>query len=225
MVIGDGIYVQEGERPVDIQDLETVHFGDYSELRANTKGRDIMAHNITFKRIIDDDAFKYNHRVRYEFRLPYKPAKADSEYNPQTIEGHVFVWDGPNTRLDYGTGWQWNLNPWSNGYGTIEAWETSSGIERWVPVGFLEPDTSWHTVEAYLDFENNGAWFSIDDVRYEVELTQTAKTGWGREIAARLAAEIISIWPGETSGGAKHRAHFRNWVWVWEPIPELNSGK
>ena len=219
MFVGDGIFVREDESPVDIQDLETVHFDDYSELRANIKGRRIMAHNITSKRIRDADAFKFNHRVKYEFRLPYEPIKGDSEFNPQTIEGHTRVWDGVKRRLNYSTSFQWNLNPWNANYGSISMW--FGGIKRWQEVGYLEPDNLWHTFEAYLDFENSRAWISIDGVKYESELYGTSKAGlgWERHISASLVAEVISLWPGETSGGAKHRAQFRNWVWIWEPIP------
>ena len=217
VVVGDGLYIQEGEHPVDIRDLETVHFGDYSELRANVEGRGVMAHNITFKRIRDDDAFKFNHRVKYEFRLPYEPIKDDSEFNPQTIEGSIQVWDGANRRIDYVIGFQWDLNPWDADYGGIDNW--FGGIKRWQKVGFLAPDTSWHTFEGYIDFENNRTWISIDGVKYESELHETSREGlnWGRDVSGRLAAEIISIYPGETSQGAKHSAHFRNWSWIWEP--------
>ena len=211
VVVGDGLYVQEGEHPVDLYDIETEHFGDYSELRANVKGRAIMAHNLTFKRIRDSDAFNYHYKVKFEFRLPYEPVKGDREFNPQTIEGSLQVWDGANTRIDYVIGFQWSLNPWDDRYGTINMW--FGGTRKWEKVGFLEPDTSWHTFEGYLDFEKSRTWISIDDMKYESELLGTSRKGlgWGRDVSARLGAEIINLFPGETGAGAKHKAYFRNW--------------
>jgi len=58
IVVGDGIYAAPGEPPVSLNDIQTIHYSTYSELRANVQRRRIMAHNITFKRIIDEFAFQ-----------------------------------------------------------------------------------------------------------------------------------------------------------------------
>lgn len=122
VVVGDGIYAAPGEPPVSISDIETIHYSTYSELRANIHRRRIMAHNITFKRIIDDNAFEYVHTCRFKFRLPYLPSTDNFDLNAQTLEGGIFVWDGSRTRLDYGVGFQWVLNPWMDIYGEIRTW-------------------------------------------------------------------------------------------------------
>src|SRR6478672_9120877 len=56
--LGDALYVRSGEPPVDSSDIQTVHYPSYSELCANIKRRIIMAHNITFYRIIDTTALR-----------------------------------------------------------------------------------------------------------------------------------------------------------------------
>ncbi len=114
VALGDALYARPGEPPVTISDIETVHETAYSELRANIQRRIIMAHNITFKRIIDNEALQFIHTCTYKFRLPYLPtADTNADLNAQTLEGGIFVWDGSQTRLDYGMAFQWGLNPFS----------------------------------------------------------------------------------------------------------------
>src|SRR6185503_13029848 len=71
--LGDALYARLGEAPVDLTDIETAHLRKYSELSANIKRRIIMAHNVTFKRIIDENVLRYSHECAYQFRLPYLP--------------------------------------------------------------------------------------------------------------------------------------------------------
>lgn len=221
VVVGDGLYTAPGEDDVTLEDIETVHFGTYSELRANIRQRDIMAHNITFKRLNDDAAFDFIHVCGFKFRLPYLPTHDNSEMNAQTIEGGLFIWDGSNSRLDYGLAFQWIINPWSDlpepPFGTLQCW-TSRGTGTWQPVGTMEPDTEWHDIFFVFDWRNQTTAMVIDGTHYPVQFTTTSRPdNWGPETAARLQVEIISIYPGPTGNGALHKAEVKDWFWSWEP--------
>jgi len=217
--LGDALYSRPGEALVDITDIETVHLGKYSELRANIKRRIIMAHNVTFKRIIDENVIHYSHECAYQFRLPYLPRPVvTDEWNAQTLEGGFFVWDGANTRLDYGTAFQWDLNPWGD-FGTIGIWTANSDAGQWVTVGRLKPDTNWHHISIVVDVSSETATLVIDDTQYSAGLSKTTKPdSWGTEVAARLQAEIVSIYPEPSGLKAAHRAQFRNWKWHAKPV-------
>ncbi len=215
-VLGDAVYAAPGEPPVSLGDIETIHYSDYSELRANILARRIMAHNITFKRIIDADALEYVHTSTYRFLLPYRPSTSNLDLNGETIEGHLSVWDGATARLEYLVAFQWVINPWNPPtYGDINAWD-NPGV--WKKVGSLSPETAWntwHTVQMTVDVGRASANLSIDDVQYPCQLVTMSHPDWGNEVAARLAAEIVSIYPGG-GNGALHKAHFKDWLWRWE---------
>jgi len=217
VVVGDGCYNQATEDPVDEDDIETIDYGTHSELRANMEKRGIMAHNITFKRFIDDDAFDYVHECSYDFRLPYLPSTANVGTNAQTLEIAFFIWDGPDTRLDYGMAYQWVLNPWMSEFGDLLCWSDLEGGE-WRYIGHLDPDTEWHELELVFDFRRQTTALKIDGNHYPCRFTAITKSpDWGTEIAARLCAEIISLDPGQSNPGALHRAQFRDWTWTWTP--------
>ncbi|MGB9872861.1 MAG: hypothetical protein ACPLYD_14545, partial [Anaerolineae bacterium] len=216
IVVGDGIYVAPGEPPVNLNDIQTVHYSVHSELRANVQHRRIMAHNITFKRIIDDFAFQYVHTCGFKFRLPYVPSTDNFELNAQTLEGGLFVWDGRGTRLDYGLGFQWLLNPWMSNFGEIRAWRDIDG-GQWESVGYLKPDTLWHEIRFTVDFRKETTSVKIDDVRYPSCFTAISRPDyWGPEVAARLQAEIVSVYPEPSGIRAVHKAEFKDWTWAWE---------
>lgn len=213
-VLGDGVYAAPGEQRVNSVDIETVHYTGYSELRANILIRRVMAHNITFKRIIDNDAFKYVHTARYKFQLPYLPSTSNTNMNGETVEGHLSIWDGTNTDLEYLVAFQWVINPWSSNYGAIQAWN-NPGV--WTSVGQLTPDTLWHEVEMVLDTAKLSTSLIIDGVQYPSYFVTLSHPDWGDEIAARFAAEIVSLYPGEAGDGALHETYFKDWCWIWEP--------
>lgn len=220
--LGDGLYFRPGEEsPVDITDIETVHLRKYSELRANVKRRVIMAHNVTFKRIIDENVIRFSHKCAYQFRLPYLPRPVvTDEWNAQTLEGGFFVWEGANTRLDYGTAFQWDLNPWGD-FGAIRIWSANGGAGQWITAGRLTPDMSWHHVKIVVAVSSETASLIIDDTKYPTSLSKTTKPdSWGTEVAARLQAEIVSIYPEPSGLKAEHKAQFRNWKWHGRLISE-----
>lgn len=217
ITLGDGIYTAPGTDPVNPDDIETVHYTDHSELRANIYKRRVMAHNITFKKFTVDSVFDFVHTFGYEFRLPYMPSIDNTDLNPQTIEGGIGLWDGSNTRLDYGTGFQWHINPWGPDTGALQTW-TDIGGGSWATVGNITLDTAWHSVRITLDPRRGATALVIDDTHYLCRFNGTPKPPtWGTEQSATIAAEIISLYPGETNPGALHKAEFRDWYWIWEP--------
>ena len=97
--------------PVVLDDIETVLHGASSVLQANIERRCVMAHNITFLRIRDDDAFNFTHRCGYKFRIPYEIVEdVETDYAAETVEGGLFIWDGDKTQdsvaYDYGVAFQ-----------------------------------------------------------------------------------------------------------------------
>ncbi len=210
MSLGDGIC-----NVPTLKDIKTVQINQaYTELRANLKHRAVMAHNITFKRFIADNTLDFIHICEYQFRLPYIPATNNTTLNGQTLEGGIFIWDGCNTRMDYGVAFQWVLNPWSPLFKKVQCWTGSS----WQVVGELTPDTRWHRVKFVLNYRQQRAQLWIDGKNLPCLFTLTAKDSlWGTEIAARLQAEIISLDVCQQSSGTLHKAQFRNWSWQWQP--------
>jgi len=222
IALGDALYARSGESPVALDDIETVHHltspeRSYTELFANVNRRVIMAHNITFYRIIDNAAFQYIHTCGYRFRLPYSSqADVDAEINGQTIEGGIFVWDGSRSQLDYGMAFQWIVNPWMAG--ELNIWTGS----EWQHVGNLDladDAQQWHEVEMIVDYPRQATTLLIDKTQYQSLFTATSKSGWGIETAARLQAEVISIYPEPAGIKAVHKAQFKDWYWSWEPVP------
>ena len=217
VALGDAIYARAGEDAVSEADIQTVHEPGYSELRANIQQRVIMAHNITFKRVIHPQARNFIHTCGYSFRMPYLPVQdTNASLNAQTLEGGIFVWDGRTTQRDYGMAFQWSLNPW-NEFGVVRTWIDANGGE-WANVGQLTPDTEWHSVKMVVDFRREATALFIDNTHFMTTFTKLPKSPtWGTEIAARLQAEIVSIDPEPSGMTALHKAEFKNWKWVWEP--------
>lgn len=223
-VLGDGLWHATGQAPVHVDDVVTHHTGDHSILFANVQKRGVMAHNITYTSITDETALDYLHTVRYRFRLPYIPHTQGASHNAQTFEGGFFIWDGSNTRLDYGLAFQWILNPWMSTYGQIRCWASDPTSQWWAPSGYLAPDTEWHTINMVLDYRHRSTSMLIDNVDYPSLFTETPKSeSWGQEMAARLQAEIISIWPGNNAQAPEHLVEVKDWDWTWQPYPTQNN--
>jgi hypothetical protein len=212
-VLGDGLYTAPGLAPVSSADIAIRHSGASSTLRANTAQRGVMAHNIAFRRSIDASLFEFRHACSFSFRLPYLPTTGAWPDNAQTLEGGFFIWDGGATRLDYGLAFQWVLNPWMPTFGAIRCW---SGTQ-WLSLGYLTPDTNWHTAQLSFDRRAMQAGLLLDGSPVPIALTSTVKDGWGTETAARLQAEVISLWPGSSTVAPSHRAEFRDWSWTRSP--------
>ncbi len=212
VALGDSLYNCPGEPEITLADIKTIHYGTYSELRANIVPRKIRAHNITFKRFIDDTAFNYIHTCGYKFRLPYLPQKdTNSALNGQTIEGGIFVWDGVTEKIDKGIAFQWVINPWASG--TINTWNGTG----WDAVGSMSLDTTWHEVTMVVDYQRELTALKIDGNPISTIFSRTAKVGWDANIAARLQAEIISVdIEGNCNIQALHKAEFKDWYWYWE---------
>jgi hypothetical protein len=214
-VVGDAICHASGEDPVSLSDISTVHLSTYSELRANVLRRSIMAHNITFKRVRNDTALRYIHDARFQFRLPYIPSTSNTRLNAQTAEAGLFVWDGADTRLDYGAAFQWRLNPWSDDFGELWVWTGSRwrNSNRTLPV-----NTNWHTARFVVNFPNETAALTIDGTAIPIPFSRTPKDdSWGTTIDARFQVENVSLYLCEGGTPVMHRTQFRNWRWLWQP--------
>lgn len=224
--LGDGNYAPPGQDPVSMLDIETSHSEALSEVRANIRQRDIMAHNITYRRERDDTALDYVHAFTCEFRLPYMPSVENTEENAQTLEAGLFVWDGVSTKLDYGMAFQWGLNPHDEGqFGVVRSSIEGVSASVWEPVGYLEPDTEWHTFTMVVDYPRMADYpaqvtlLQIDGVTYTSYFVGFSKR-WPAAISAGIQVEAISIYPGTTAHGALHRVEYRNWRWQWMTLQE-----
>lgn len=219
-VVGDALYTASGEEPVSTADIDTLNFQERSLLRTNIRRRRIMSHNITFKRIIDKNAFDYIHTYRIKFRLPDPPAQDNTKPNGETVEMGIFVWDGANTRLDYGVAYQWKINPWNEEFGTMQYWDKT----KWVPAGKVTPDTAWHEIQFVINFKEKTTEVKIDGVVFPSLFSATPKASdWGTEIAARIQAEIVSVWPEPDGVRMMHTLEVKDWDWTWNHQPELAS--
>ena len=216
--LGDGNYAAPGQDPVSMLDIETSHSETLSEVRANIRQRDVMAHNITYRRERDELALDFVHSFTCEFRLPYMPSIENTEENGQTLEAGLFVWDGMVNKLDYGMAFQWGLNPYER-FGEVRSSIEGVSAAMWEPVGYLEPDTEWHTFTMIVDYPNQTTLLRIDDVTYTSYFVGFSKR-WPAAISAGIQVEAISIYPGMTAHGALHRVEYRNWRWQWMTLQE-----
>ncbi len=211
-VVGDGIFAKPGHPAVSASDVLTRDLGTHSELVANVYERGIMAHNIAFKRVIDDSLFAETHRCSYEFRLTSLPTIADFRANGQTVEGGFFIWDGGGTRRDYGIGFQWVINPWDPNFGAIRRWSMANS--GWQPSSFAEPDLDWHRVDMTVEPRRNKAAIAFDGIGGHTIYTRRKKPDyWGTETAGRLQVETISLDPGPSNTGPANTIEVRNWAW------------
>ncbi|GIV72155.1 MAG: hypothetical protein KatS3mg049_0711 [Caldilinea sp.] len=214
LALGDGIYAAPDEPPVSIEDIETRHEDVLSELRANVRKRRIMAHNITYFRQRDELALQYTHLFTCHFRLPYMPSVENTEENGQALDAAVFVWDGIDTRMDWGAAFQWGLNPRER-FGELRV-NIQEGVHAagWEPVGYLTPDLEWHTFQIIVNYPLQTASLRIDEQSFPIDLVGIPKR-WPATISAGVQVEAISMYPGTTLNGTLHRVQFRDWSWLW----------
>lgn len=173
-----------------------------------------MAHNITFDRFTAPDGMQRTHRASTLFRIPEVPTDASWHYNSQTLEIGIFVWDGVETRADYGMAMQWVLNPWIDEFGQIRAWSMTDDGPEWLAIDYLEPDTEWHRFDCV--YRPGGAAVLRLDGGAPVAIgeTRTPKhPSWGATVDARFQMEIVSVWPGVNPSVPAHTAEFRDWSW------------
>lgn len=211
-VVGDGNYNPPGVEPVNIADISCENEPDFSEVNANILKRQVMAHNITYIKDMDVEAMNCIHRARYKFQLPYVISTGNTDYNGQTVEGGLFVWDGADTQLDYGLAFQWVINPWDPNFKAIRYWDGTT----WINLGTLEPDTSVHTIKFKLNMVNQTAYITLDGNTFSQNVfSSTVKIGWSSLIESRFQAEVISIYPGPTGPYLEQKVIFKNWRWKW----------
>lgn len=216
VVRGDAEYPEGG---VNDNDIKTAHLAGYSEVRANVLRRIIMAHNITYKKVINPALLNYFHKCEISFRLPYLPQQnTSSTVNGQSVECGIFIWDGPGKRRDFGMAFQWLINPWgdvNDPQGTIRTWTGNA----WIHVGHKPVNTQWHTAKMAVDFSRNTTSLIIDNKYYPSQYSSTAKPpSWGNTVDARFQAECVSVDPRpDNIMKALHKVQYRNWKWSWSP--------
>src|SRR5262249_50281382 len=130
---------------------------------------------------------------------------------------HIGLWDGKTSRRFYSVAFQWIVNPYlTTGpvqIGTLQCW-TPRG---WHPIGALPVDTEWHTVRMVLDPKRETTGLQVDGNYYPSCFVKEEKPGFGDDVSATFAAEVISIDPGaQCAGGMPHKVQFKDWTWVWE---------
>ena len=228
-VVGDAYRPGMGE--VVPGDVTTVHMaGGLSEIQANVQNRrDVMAHNITYFRRSDAALLTRLHTFACEFRLPVMPDRENTDYNGQTFEGSITLWDGLESRLRTTVGFQWVVNPWSDA-GVVNGWEPdpvpididSGG--HWVAQGHLSLDTEWHQLLMMLDPVNHIYMLQIDGLAFPATaVEEPGPASWGIDQSGVISVEAISIDPGaRLTGGRMHRVQLRNWRWQWAPAKQEN---
>jgi hypothetical protein len=213
-IVGDGIYAAKGQAPVTDADIAAEHRGADTRLRANVRNRGVMAHVLSYRPVTDATMMTLTHRAGFSFRLPYLPSKKGGPRNAQTVEGGLFVWDGPSTRVDHGTAFQWIINPWYRGFGKLQVWTGQNG-GSWAPAGYLKPDKKWHRVTFLVDPAGRRVELAVDGVRIPAPYSTTPKAGWGTTVSARLQAEAISLRPAAKATWApQHEVLIKDWHWT-----------
>ncbi len=213
ITVGDAVSVCQPV--VTLSDIATIHMSDYSEIRSNVFDRpEVMAHNITFKRFFDEQIFDFMHICEYAFRLPYLPDARNTNFNGQTVEGHLGLWDGQASRLFSSVAYQWVISPYEK-TGTLQVW-TARG---WQAVGFIPVDTNWHTIRLALDPHCKATSLEVDGNLFPSYYVEDQKPGFGTDVSATLAAEAISVSAGPACNeGKQHRVQFKHWMWIWQPL-------
>jgi len=146
ITVGDSVWVPPGHESVSLRDIETINYGDYSELKANIRRLPIMAHNITYFKVFNEKSiFDHMHIASYKFRHPFLPVATEQEFNTQILGGGFSQWYGPK-KTGYDIGFGWGMNPWDPTY-LIDVWE-GQGSKI---VGKMEPDTNRHTVIFFMN--------------------------------------------------------------------------
>lgn len=219
--LGDARHTASGLEAVNIADIASHHQPDASTLVANTAGRGVMAHNITYLRRVDE-AMDYRHTATISFRTPSKPEAVSGRPNAQTFETALFVWDGAGTRRDIGLAMQWMLNPWHELFGAVRTWTSDGADSRWSvePVAWLDPSADWHSAELYVDPRARSAALTLDGKSVPAQCTETVKPdNWARTSAAALQVELVSLWPDQRTVAPTTAAECKDWSWTWDPQP------
>lgn len=200
---------------VTLADIGTQHFETHSELGANILSKpDMMAHNNSYMKFTDDSALRHVHVCEYKFRLPFLPSVGNTDFNGQTVEGLLAVWDGKATKLRCSVAFQWIVNPDPNLKEILQCW-TPSG---WQAIGKIAFDTQEHTVRMVLDVQRGTTSLQIDNIYFPSCFVKQSVL-IGEDISATLSAEAISKDPGEQcNGGMHHRVEIKDWSWLWEPV-------
>lgn len=227
--LGDANYHCPDENKVIKKDLNKEDLDGYTELWSNINNRKVMAHNMShlgtdkLKRegeIYDTDLIPFRHTFRFNFKLPYLPSKSNPKLNPQTIEGHMRLYDGrgkynnKKERRLYGVGFQWILNPWVENH--INVWE----YDDWKKLKTKKPDQRWHEVQMVLSplQEEIEVYFDEEPLKCR-SVEDEVPEFFGRDMSAWVAAETINAYPNcDLDASFKHYSLFKDWEWEMERV-------
>jgi len=228
-VLSDHPWVHPKEEPASIEDVDAIHYGDYSEVRSNVRLRSIYVLNGTFFKIFDDKIFEFIHISGHYFRIPYPTRDLKVKINSEVIGGGFQTFDGPSA-TGYEIGWGWILNPWNTDY------YTRVGFWTWTPEGTKqpwteskEPDTDWHKIIYIFDKKNDNGYILVDDMVHKVDKIPTKYVPeWrGSARTANLVVEVYNPWPGTPTSEVRddpelcYRAmgivQVKDWFWIWLP--------
>lgn len=214
------------QEPVSASDLKSDHSnGSFSELRANVRRRKIRAHNTNYFSTTQPEALNRIHEYSFSFRLPFLPPDGTQKSNyalnghGETIEGGLFVFDGPGTKRDFGAAFQWNINREGENFGRVAFWEVdAAGNGSWQydkrKTSILTVDTKWHTVQFRINIPTKTTEMFIDGVAFPCAFANAQIKGGDfaneTRIQLRLQAEIVSKGP---KVNPMHVAQFKDWRW------------
>jgi hypothetical protein len=218
-------------RAVNRSDVNWIVNAHAMTLRANIAKRGALAHALAY--VPQPTDMTATQTASYTFSTP-TASEATAKYKGETVEGALWVWDGANTRKDYGVAWQWLQNPYSGKTGQLRVWK--DGV--WTATGLVvAPDTADHTVAMVVNPTTQVATITFDGVNLPTAL-QTVKHNvarsaadlteskgyedFGNDTTVRLQAEVVSMWTGNEGDaqgghddGRNDRPAYSEWRASW----------
>jgi len=211
VTLGDSLLTIADQAPVGLNDIRTRHYYDYTSVDANINHRGIMAHNLTFKQIVDVKAIQVTHRAAFIFKLPTKPSRQNKNSNGHAVECGLFIQDGSTTQKQYAVLFRWIINPWRNDFGRVYIWNDA----EWQSGSILQPDSLQHTVTFVLDRIDKKGTIQIDKLKFAGVFAETPLTESSSGITAKLQFGVTNPFPPETGVNPTATVIFKNWKWEW----------
>jgi len=209
-----------GEEPVSIEDVDAIHYGNYSEIISNPQLRCITAPTAShFGLVGEQNLYNFIHISGYKIRIPFIPRPiGEQTLNIEITGGGFQTFYGPNA-TGYEIGWGWTLNPWGEGLGRINVWEMTPKYPDTPVVDKVVPDTNWHSLIFILDKQKNHGYVLFDDRVYEInEILRSYHPEWrGESIDGGLVVEVGNTWPGDTCYHSIGMVQVKDWFWIWAP--------
>jgi hypothetical protein len=212
-----------------IEDVDVIHYGEYSEVRSNIRMKRVNILNATFfKKQGEPKLYDYIHISGYKIRSPFinTPGQYDVQINTEVIGGGFQTFHGPSA-TGYDIGYGWWLNPWSPwaSYGSVNVWEMTPEYPSTPIVDRVTPDTNWHSLIFILDQKNDHGYVLFDNRVYEVhKILRSYHPEWrGEGIDGGLVVEVSNGWPKDhESSNYRYMGvvQVKDWFWIWQPYNE-----